>query len=300
VLKNGSYMFNAMDADTWNNGGIWHRIAFYFEGPSIDQYGGHGTPQGVYHNHVDASGLHDWDSTKHSPIVGFAFDGYPIYGPYAYTNTNGTGAIKRITTSFRLRNVTDRNTLPNGTVNPGPAFSSTYPQGCFLEDWEYVSGTGDLDQCNGRFCITPEYPSGTYAYFTIVDAALEPAFPYFVGTCMYGKVQMNSFGPTGNKHTVPGNATLYQPSTTGMGEVRQNETATVFPNPTAGQVLVLFNQAGSYTLRVVDVQGREVARQQVDGADAVLNISEQPAGIYLLQIQDAATGQSSTLRVVKH
>ena len=36
-----------------------------------------------------------------------------------------------------------------------------------------------LDQNNGRFCVTPEYPNGTYAYFSTVDkASFEPTFPY--------------------------------------------------------------------------------------------------------------------------
>ena len=35
----------------------------------------------------------------------------------------------------------------------------------FSKDYEYVKDSGDLDECNGRFTITKEYPKGTYAYF---------------------------------------------------------------------------------------------------------------------------------------
>jgi hypothetical protein len=35
---------------------------------------------------------------------------------------------------------------------------------------------------NGRFCITPEYQNGTYAYFLSIDVDDQPAFPYMIGT----------------------------------------------------------------------------------------------------------------------
>ena len=54
-----------------------------------------------------------------------------------------------------------------------------------MQDWEYAEGLGNLDYHNGRFCITPEYPNGTYAYFlsTELDSEqnLVPMFPYMVG-----------------------------------------------------------------------------------------------------------------------
>ena len=57
----------------------------------------------------------------------------------------------------------------------------TDPMGTYIEDYEYTEGYGDLDQYNGRFCVTPEYPNGVYAYFaTIKGSAGEPKFPYFV------------------------------------------------------------------------------------------------------------------------
>ena len=60
-----------------------------------------------------------------------------------------------------------------------------FPGGIFVDDYAYT-GEGDLDQYNGRYCRTPEFPNGVYAYFagistdtTSVD--IEPQFPYFVG-----------------------------------------------------------------------------------------------------------------------
>src|SRR5690606_13738523 len=70
----------------------------------------------------------------------------------------------------------------------GPAVNSTYPLGYFREDYEYESSTDpdQLDEHNGRFCVTPEYPQGTYAYFCTVDANWNSAYPYAVGPTFYG------------------------------------------------------------------------------------------------------------------
>ncbi len=79
------------------------------------------------------------NSSYHSPLIGFAFDGYPIYGPYGYSSANNSGSsIKLLTSSFYLRSITARTSLYNGTVLTstyyGPAISSTYPLGSYIED----------------------------------------------------------------------------------------------------------------------------------------------------------------------
>ena len=68
----------------------------------------------------------------------------------------------------------------------GPAVSATFPPGRYLEDFEWASGVGDLDQYNGRFTVTPEFPGGTYAYFVTIDASGTPAFPYIIAGQFYG------------------------------------------------------------------------------------------------------------------
>jgi hypothetical protein len=55
------------------------------------------------------------------------------------------------------------------------------PLGTFHEDYEYVPGSGDLDEFNGRTVQTPEYPEGVYAYFLTVDDEGQLAFPYLFG-----------------------------------------------------------------------------------------------------------------------
>ena len=115
-------------------------------------------------------------STNHSPIIGWAYDGHPIYGPYGYGNKDGTGGIRRMKSSYET-NVQ--------TVN-----RPNFVNGFFIEDFEYTE-SGDLDEHNGRFCITPDFPKGVYAYFMTINNIpdtigpfennFRPVFPYVIG-----------------------------------------------------------------------------------------------------------------------
>src|ERR1051325_9632663 len=173
VWSNGVSIFNAKDARSYNNGGVWNQNAIVVEGSSFDECLGHPAPNGEYHHHLNPVCLYnDKDSTHHSPIIGYAFDGYPIYGAYGYSVVTDSQIVSRMRSSFRLRNISNRTTLANGTKlnasQSGPSISSQYPLGYYIEDYEYVPGLGDLDSNNGRVCKTPEYPNGTYAYFVTI------------------------------------------------------------------------------------------------------------------------------------
>ncbi|MBK8550360.1 MAG: YHYH protein [Ignavibacteria bacterium] len=214
VLKNGVVLFNAGDAMSYNNQNIWHSLAQYFEAVSFDTSGGHPAPSRAYHYHINMKKLYSPDSTQHSPILGYMFDGYPLYGPYGYSNTNGTGGIRRMRSGFVKRNITTRTTLPNGTVLPsnqwGPAVSSTYPLGCFTEDYETAVSNFDLDSHNGRFSVTPEYPDGMYAYFITIDSLGNPQYPYIIGSTYYGEVVAGNT-PPGGHITISETVTQYYP-----------------------------------------------------------------------------------------
>ena len=120
-------------------------------------------------------------SIDHSPIIGWAYDGNPIYGPYGYITKSG-GAISQMRSGYLLE-------LKDGRPSTG-----LYPEGFFVEDFSYKKVDDDavLDENNGRFCFTPEFPKGTYAYFATVndgpaDSAenfngfKRPVFPYLIG-----------------------------------------------------------------------------------------------------------------------
>jgi len=116
----------------------------------------------------------DIDSSKHSPIIGWAYDGNPIYGPYGYADPKNVSSSIQIVKSSYSPNVAIVKNRPSG-----------FTAGFFVEDYEYT-GSNDLDQYNGRYCVTPEFPQGTYAYFAslslnIITGTLDPQFPYFIG-----------------------------------------------------------------------------------------------------------------------
>lgn len=215
IWTNGVSIFNAKDGQYWNPNtsamtmGIsntgWNRNAFYWEGISFDNCKGHPAPGGAYHHHVTPVCLYDQNATTvHSPIIGYAWDGFPIYGAYGYTNTNGTGAIKRMVSSYVLSSISSRSAGTNGTSLAGPPINTTYPLGSMCEDYVYTVGAGDLDQYNGRFCVTPEYPAGIYAYFVTIDGSGTPAYPFVLSNQYYGVVTSTS-----TNNTIPGGATLY-------------------------------------------------------------------------------------------
>ena len=121
----------------------------------------------------------------HSPIIGWAFDGNPIFGPYGYSDpTDQSSNIVRLNTSYQLKSNLVYNEISNPTPvrQSGPLLTDE-TAGKFVEDYEYSFGLGDLDQYNGRFCKTPNFPDGRYCYFITVDTTENgnALFPYVLG-----------------------------------------------------------------------------------------------------------------------
>ena len=206
ALINGVPFFNPLDAMSYNNLNIWHRNAMFWEAASFDSCKSHVGPGGVYHPHQFSPCVAAVDAQHHSPIIGFAFDGFPVYGPYGYANADGSGSIARMRSSYRVRSITLRTSLPNGTVLPaaqyGPPVSATYPLGAFVEDYEFAAKIGDLDASNARFCVTPEYPNGAWCYFATIAATGTSEYPYMVGPRYKGVLVAGNTGPGGG-HVVP-------------------------------------------------------------------------------------------------
>lgn len=202
IALNGVVLFNPSAGPGPLPGGViqppqgfnWDAV-YNEESYGVDVCGGHPEQTGEYHYHSSSflsncwgqamiNSNSYWGSTHyngdhfrhpdgHSKIIGFCFDGYPIYGPYGYTDTEDQlSPVIRMTSSYRLRE----------TEATGRIYSfGQIPRGSFIQDNEYVDGLGTLDTHNGRATKTPEYPNGTYAYFMTQDASGVPVYPYIFG-----------------------------------------------------------------------------------------------------------------------
>lgn len=294
VWSNGVSIFNVSDGMSYNNSGVWNRNAYYWEGPSFDECLGHPQQTGEYHHHVSPKCLYDvTDSTVHSPIIGYAFDGFPVYGAYGYTNTNGTGAIKRMRSSYVVSSATTR-------AN-GPAVGPGYPAGCFIEDHVYNAGSGDLDQRNGRFCVTPDYPNGIYAYFVTIGDDLLPVFPYtFYGT-YYGVVQAGNTGPGSGHVTITEPTTVYTPVATGNNEPEREMKFQVMPNPVEDYAFIQFDPQSAHNVNgSIYSQTGQLLKTFVNlqpATNYAIDFTPHPAGIYFLHLNSGK--ENTVVRLIK-
>lgn len=128
-------------------------------GFNVDSNNAHTQPDGAYHYHGPPP-LTNGGAATPSGVIGFAADGFPIFGPWFDDGT----AIRRAVPSYQLK----AGNRPSGANDPGGTYD-----GQFRDDYEYSAGLGDLDACNG---MTRD---GQYGYY-ITDG-----FPYIVG-CFTG------------------------------------------------------------------------------------------------------------------
>ncbi len=338
IFINGVALFDYRDGVAWNTssnslcggpgltpcpGGPgatmpWNRDAIPAEKPGFDCSKGH-PAMGNYHHHqnpsafkldlnvisticdlYDADGLYSIDSIAHSPLIGYAYDGFPIYGAYGFKNIDGTGGITRIKSGYQLRNINIRSTWADGTdVADGPAINSTYPLGYFREDYEFIShpGQGDyLDEHNGRFCKTPEYPNGIYCYFATVDENWNSAYPYVVGPTFFGNKtasKVTSISETVSTYT-PSSA-----STSGYEEV----SVSIFPNPSNDLFVVQLNGLNTQTtyIELFDMTGKLLATQMINQGSTIgyIDVSTLYAGKYLVKIFNQYFSKITSIEVVE-
>ena len=294
----------------------WNRDAVVAERHGFDCAKGH-PAMGNYHHHqnpsafdldyvvisdicnlYDADGLYVMDAGSHSPLIGFAYDGYPIYGAYGFQGADGTGGIVRIESGYALRNITVRTHHADGSDVPdGPPVSAQYPLGYFREDYEFLPSPGQpqrLDAFNGRFCVTPEYPQGTYAYFTTVDANQNSAYPYAVGPQFYGEV-------TGGAVNAIAEATTLYTGANAISEAAWFRLApAIFPNPASDFCAVQTAHILTHplTLRLLDATGTARLQQRMIPGSTLSPIDVQtlPSGTYFLEIDGG--GMRQVLRLV--
>ena len=283
----------------------WSRDAIPAEKSGFDCSKGH-PAMGNYHHHqnpsafkldletvsticnlYDADGLYSIDSTKHAPLLGYAYDGFPIYGAYGYKNVDGTGGIVRIKSSYQLRNITERNTSADGSsVDNGPDVSDTYPLGYFREDYEFIEPASTdedyLDEHNGRFAVTPEYPEGSYAYYGTVDADWVSTYPYIVGPTFKGNA-------TNRKVDSVTETTTVYTSTTSIKDAKGNLIdVNIFPNPASDlmaiQIHGVVNEA--FDMELIDMAGKIVNSTQINKGSTIgyFDLQTIYSGTYLVRI----------------
>jgi YHYH protein len=131
----------------------------------VDENNAHVQPTGAYHYHGLPIGLlaRIKGARQRMILIGWAADGFPMYAPWAYSDPNDLQSpLKQMNSSYRLKT----GIRPSG---PGGAYD-----GSFVKDFEFVAGAGDLDECNGRFSVTPEFPGGTYQYYVTTNFPFIP------------------------------------------------------------------------------------------------------------------------------
>ena len=226
--KQGQYHYHNgtfITAGSWNNS-IFTSSNTYF---SSNYY-------------TDISGDIDYirNTDGHSKIIGFCFDGYPIYGPYGYSSatvsssdvTYMTSSYKTKTTEFSGRPYTYDYCATGTNTITKELYSITLSAGAFIDDYEYVDGYGTLDEHNGRYCVTPDYPEGTYAYFISVDETISSTFPYIIGNTSREDMSFTDFYGEDNEQSY---VTISTDSTSSGGSTTPTEgTAGVFDVSTIG------------------------------------------------------------------
>ena len=138
-----------------------------------DSNNAHVQPGGAYHYHGMPEGFVNLQGKGTAmTLIGWAADGFPIYARYGYSDPDdASSAIKVMQGSYALKSTPDTN-------RPS---TSLYPMGTFSQDYAYSEGSGDLDECNGRTGVTPEFPEGTYHYYAT------DSYP-FLQRCVKGTV----------------------------------------------------------------------------------------------------------------
>ena len=124
-----------------------------------DSHNAHTQPNGAYHYHGNPKALFDFSTAIVSPVVGFAADGFPIFGSYF----DDAGLVRKAESSYQLKT----GLRPDGNEDPGGSYDGTY-----RDDYEFMEGSGDLDECNGMTV------DGVYGYYIIDE------FPYLLACFM--------------------------------------------------------------------------------------------------------------------
>jgi hypothetical protein len=139
-----------------------------------DAHNAHTQPDGTYHYHGTPNALYDDEEpTAESPVIGFAADGFPIYGPWI----DDDGALRKVVSGYTLKQGARASQAGEGAF-PGGDHDGTY-----RDDHEFTDA-GDLDACNGMtrdgvygYYVTDSYPWVLSCYTGAPDSSFQKASP---------------------------------------------------------------------------------------------------------------------------
>ena len=162
---NGNVQIGCNTNDAWLLDPLSTNTSF-----GADKHNAHTQPNGLYHYHGNPNALFDDNpGPAGSPVVGFAADGFPIYGSYFLDSTSGS--VRKATSGYTLKPGTRGN---KSDTNPGGSYDGTY-----VDDWQFA-GAGDLDECNGMrvdgqygYYVTDTYPWVIKCFTGTPDASFE-------------------------------------------------------------------------------------------------------------------------------
>lgn len=287
-----------VNTSTSENNINWHVEARYIFSANFGENGGHLNPFGEYHYHDIPADYFDVDlgidGSGHSPIVGYAADGFPMYYRYVYSDpTDDTSPITGLSSGYTLKSGTrpgDGESAPDGAYT-----------GLYYEDYEY--STTELDECNGRYGITPEYPQGTY-YYVLTDE-----YPY-IPRCFKGNHVDNTFrvGPSAScpastaeadcptavygcmdpfANNFNSSANVDDGSCTySVGLISDEKSVIeIFPNPNNGTFAINLTE-GSFVLNLIDPQGKVVSTVQNASGKVEFGQLDLGAGVYFVSIKN--------------
>jgi hypothetical protein len=294
--------------DAWANEAVSFDAAYAHQ-PASGQYHYHASPLATRYllgDNVLFAGTPDNNSPKtysenthttvfkHSPIIGWLSDGLPLYGPYGYSSAMDPGSpVRRMISGYAKRdgscgttdlNTAGRHTLPAwaalaqgrstalSAAQYGPAVSTAYPIGHYIEDYDYLGDLGyapgttnnpggvlfDLNKYNVRYCVTPEFPGGTYAYFETILADGTPFYPYHTGRWFFGS-------------STGGSATISEPVTTNFVGGANSELRLARPILSNSVVTLVWSATEGGTYQVESSANLSSWTTNATGVAAVLN-----------------------------
>jgi len=248
------------------------------------------------------TGISTTNTPPATPVqIGWAGDGFPIlyrFGP------DENGNMKELMPSYALKygnRSGDGITAPCGSYN-----------GKYTNDYEYVEGAGDLDECNGverTITLTTQQGSETFSYFYMVTATFPQIPRCVVGTPGVGfadlqeelLVELFKVDSNQDRPKLAATTPLEKESSNAI----DNLDLQIMPNPTKGELFVSLNGSAekNYQIAIFNGQGQLIQQpflQELNRNGRIttsFSLADYPTGIFFLQLMEE--GVVYTRKIIK-